>query len=44
MTSIDSESEQLSYSYLYNGTLEEQVTVYKRFQNNFEKLEELKQT
>ena len=41
---LNSESEQLSYSYLYNGTLEEQVTVYKRFQNNFEKLGELKQT
>ena len=39
---LNSEKVDLSYNRLYNGTLQQQLKVFKRFQNNYETLEQMK--
>ena len=39
---LNSEKEDLSYNCLYKGTLQQQLKVFKRFQYNYEKLEQMK--
>ena len=39
---LNSEKVDLSYNCLYNGTLQQQLKVFKRFQNNYETLEQMK--
>lgn len=39
---LNKEEPKLPYSYIFNGNVGEQITVYKRFQCNFEKRENLK--
>ena len=38
---LNSEKEELSYDYIFNGSLQQQIEVFKRFQINFEEREKL---
>ena len=39
---LNNKSEEFSYNYLFNGNIQQQIKVYKRFKNNLEEREKLK--